>query len=213
MLRTPVHSRREIVLAADGVELPGSETVFAGYYRDEEATREALSEDGSLRSGDLGELDSDGFLTITGRKKDIIVTAGGDNVSPQNIELALESSPFIAQAFVVGDRRPYLVALLALDEEAVSRAAASGGEQTSVLVEQAVAEVNRTQGRAAQIRRFAVVRRPFSEQRSELTPTLKLRRRVCEEHYHDEIEQLYRGRPVAPALDDEAPADDEAVPE
>lgn len=114
---------------------------------------------------------------------------------------------------MVGDRRPYLVALLALDEEAVSRAAVSGGEQTSVLVEQAVAEVNRTQGRAAQIRRFAVVRRPFSEQRSELTPTLKLRRRVCEEHYHDEIEQLYHGRPVAPALDDEAPADDEAVPE
>ena len=202
----------ELRIAADGEILVRSETVFAGYYRDEEATREALSEDGSLRSGDLGELDSDGFLTITGRKKDIIVTAGGDNVSPQNIELALESSPFIAQAFVVGDRRPYLVALLALDEEAVSRAAASGG-QTSVLVEQAVAGVNRTQGRAAQIRRFAVVRRPFSEQRSELTPTLKLRRRVCEEHYHDEIEQLYRGRPVAPALDDEAPADDKAVRE
>ena len=184
----------ELLIAADGEILIRSETVFAGYYRDEEATREALSEDGWLRSGDIGDLDGDGFLTITGRKKEIIVTAGGDNVSPQNIELALEATPYVAQAFVLGDRRPYLVALLALDEEAVRRSAL-GKDEARSLVEQAIAEVNRTQGRAAQIRRFAVVDRPFSEQQSELTPTLKLRRHVCEEHFHDEIERLYGGRP------------------
>ena len=194
----------ELRIADDGEVLVRSETVFAGYYRDEEATREALSEDGWLRTGDLGELDPDGFLTITGRKKELIVTAGGDNVSPQNIELALEATPYIAQAFVLGDRRPYLVALLVLDEDALSLDAASEPGQAFALVKEAVAEVNRTLARAAQIRRFAILPRPFSEQENELTPTLKLRRRVCEEHNHDRIERLYSGARAAPTLDDKA---------
>jgi long-chain acyl-CoA synthetase len=164
--------------------------VFAGYYRDEEATREALTGDGWLRSGDLGTIDSDGFLTITDRKKDIIVTAAGKNVSPQNIESALEASPYIAQALVVGDRRPYLVALLALDADEV-------GDRTEAemrdLVGQAVAEVNRERGPVEQVRRFAIAPRLFSQEESELTPTLKLRRRVCEEHYREQIERLYAG--------------------
>lgn len=181
----------ELRIADDGEILIRSETVFRGYYRDEEATREALTDDGWLRTGDLGALDADGFLTITDRKKDIIVTGGGDNVAPQNIELALEASPYIAQALVVGDRRPYLVALLTLDRDALDRVAPA---RQQALVSEAVAEVNAGLSRAAQVRRFTVLPRPFSERESELTPTLKLRRRVCEEHYRDEIERLYGRR-------------------
>lgn len=184
----------ELRIAGDGeIEIRG-ENVFAGYFRDEQATRETLTGDGWLRSGDVGERDADGFLTITDRKKDLIVTAGGTNVSPQNLEVALESSPYIAQACVVGDRRPYLVALLALDEDAL-RDDTQDEEEVLALVEQAVAEVNAERGGAEQLRRFAVVPRPFSEERGELTPTLKLRRRVCEEHYRDEIDRLYAGIP------------------
>jgi long-chain acyl-CoA synthetase len=186
----------ELRIAADGeIEIRG-ENVFAGYFRDEQATREALTEDGWLRSGDLGELDGDGFLEITGRKKELIVTAAGENVSPQNVEAALEASPYIAQACVIGDRRPYLVALLALDDDALG-ADAQDEEEVLALVEQAVAEANSEHGRAEQVRRFAVVPRPFAEERGELTPTLKLRRRACEEHYRDEVESLYAGTTVA----------------
>ncbi len=185
----------ELRIAEDGEILIRGENVFAGYYRDEEATRAALTGDGWLRSGDLGEIDADGFLTITDRKKDIIVTAGGKNVSPQSLEAALEASPYIAQGCVVGDRRPYLVALLVLDDDELRKVAPDEDEdEVFALVEQAVAEVNRGRGPAEQVRRFAVVARPFSQEESELTPTLKLRRRVCEQHYHDEIERLYAGR-------------------
>ena len=182
----------ELRIAEDAEILIRSETVFAGYYRDEEATREVLTDDGWLRSGDLGRLDADGFLTITDRKKDIIITGGGDNVSPQNIQLALEASPYIAQALVVGDRRPYLVALLTLDSDALG-SATPDAEQVLRLVSETVTEVNRRHGRAEQVRRYTVIAHPFSEETGELTPTLKLRRRVCEEHYRDEIEQLYSG--------------------
>jgi long-chain acyl-CoA synthetase len=130
---------------------------------------------------------------ITDRKEDLIVTAAGKNVSPRGLEAALEASPYVAQACVIGDRRPYLVALLALDDDELRRAARDE-EEVFALVEQAVAEVNRVRGATEQVRRFAVVPRPFSLEESELTPTLKLRRRVCEQHYRDEIERLYAGR-------------------
>jgi len=182
----------ELRIAEDGEILIRGEIVFGGYYHDEEATREVLPGDGWLHSGDLGELDGDGFLTITGRKKEIIVSSGGENVSPQNVEAALEASPYIAQACVVGDRRPYLVALLALDDDAL-RGTAHDEAEVRALVDQVVAEVNRVHGRAEQVRRFAVLPRPFSQEEGELTPTLKLRRRVCEQHFRDEIERLYAG--------------------
>ena len=182
----------ELRIAGDGEILIRGEIVFGGYYHDEETTREVLTGDGWLRSGDLGELDNDGFLTITGRKKEIIVTSGGENVSPESIEAALEASPYIAQACVVGDRRPYLVALLTLND-AELRAGAHDEAEVLTLVEQAVAEVNRERGRVEQVRRFAVLSRPFSEEEGELTPTLKLRRRVCEQHFRDEIERIYAG--------------------
>ena len=95
-----------------------SQTVFAGYFKDEDATREVLGDDGWLRSGDIGSIDEDGFITITDRKKDILVTAGGKNVAPQNLENALKTSPLVSQALVVGDRRPYVAALITLDPAA-----------------------------------------------------------------------------------------------
>jgi long-chain acyl-CoA synthetase len=111
----------EARLGEDGELHIRSETVFAGYHADEEATRAALPGDGWLRTGDIGEIDADGFLTITDRKKDIIVTAGGKNVAPQNIENALKAAPYISQALVVGDRRPYLIALVTVDQAEAER--------------------------------------------------------------------------------------------
>lgn len=188
----------ETRVAADGEILLRGETVFLGYHGDERATREALDEEGWLHTGDIGSIDADGFLTITDRKKDIIITAGAKNISPQNIENALRASRYIAEALVVGDRRPYLTALLALDEDELGRDAHSDAERQA-LIERAVADVNRNLGRPEQIKRFAVLDRAFSATLGELTPTLKLRRRVCEEHFRDVIEELYRTGGSAPA--------------
>jgi long-chain acyl-CoA synthetase len=190
----------ECRLAGDGEVLLRGENVFAGYYGDEKATREALTEDGWLRTGDVGTIDPDGFLTITDRKKEIIVTAGGKNLSPQNIENALKSSRLISQALVVGDRRPYLVALIVPDRDEVARVGAPS-EEVRALIERAVAEANRELGRVEQIKRFAILDREFSADAGEVTPTLKLRRHVCEEHFRPQIEELYAG----PAPHDETP--------
>jgi long-chain acyl-CoA synthetase len=147
-----------------------------------------LGPDGWLRSGDVGSIDQDGFITITDRKKDIVVTAGGKNLAPQNIENALKSSPLVSQALVVGDRRPYVTALIALDQEQVIRA--NGDVQA--LVQRKVDEVNRDLSRFEQIKRFAIVSREFSAEEGEVTPTLKLKRQVIEAHFAREIEELYR---------------------
>jgi len=179
----------EVKTAADGELLIRSETVFAGYLKDDEATGAVLTDDGWLRSGDVGKIDQDGFVTITDRKKEIIVTAGGKNVSPQNIELALKASRLVSQALVVGDRRPYVTALITLDETEVVKA--NGDVQA--LVQDAVDNVNRDLSRFEQIKRFAIVLREFSAAEDEVTPTLKLKRRVIEEHFAAEIERLYSG--------------------
>ena len=174
----------ELKIAEDGEILIRSDTVFGGYYKDEAATREVLTEDGWLRSGDIGRLDDDGFLTITDRKKDILVTAGGKNVAPQNLENALKMSPLISQALVVGDRRPYVAALITL-EAGVPRDNAE--EQIRTVVD----DVNRDLSRFEQIKRFAILPRDFSGDEGEITPTLKLKRRVCQEHFAAEIARLY----------------------
>jgi long-chain acyl-CoA synthetase len=174
----------ELQIADDGEVLIRSETIFAGYFKDEEATQEVLTEDGWLRSGDLGRLDDDGFLTITDRKKDILVTAGGKNVSPQNIENALKISPLVSQALVVGDRRPYVAALITLAEGISPDAARMD-------IEQLVENVNSELSRFEQIKRYAILSRDFSAEEDEVTPTLKLKRRVCQEHFTAEIEALY----------------------
>jgi long-chain acyl-CoA synthetase len=181
----------EVRLAEDGELLIRSQTVFAGYLKDEEATRAVLDEDGWLRTGDIAEIDADGFITITDRKKDIIVTAGGKNVAPQNLENELKSSKYVSQALVVGDGRPYVAALITLDEEELGKWRDAGGTDVEQLVQAIVDEVNAQRSRYEQIKRFAIVPRDFSAEQGEVTPTLKLKRRVVQEHFAAEIEGLY----------------------
>jgi len=177
----------EVRLAEDGEILVRSPSVFAGYYKEPEATAAALTEDGWLRTGDVGEIDEEGFLRITDRKKDLIITAGGKNIAPQNLENGLKTSRFVSQAIVVGDRRPYVTALVTLDEAEVS----SSGRDPQELVQELVDDVNRDRTRVEQIKRFVILPRDFSQEEGEVTPTLKLRRKVIHEHFADEIEQLY----------------------
>jgi long-chain acyl-CoA synthetase len=199
----------ELRTAEDGEILIRSETVFAGYYKDDEATRAVLGEDGWLRTGDLGEIDADGFLRITGRKKDIIVTSGGKNISPQNIENDLRSSRYVSQALVVGDRRPHCVALVTLDPDEIGRWAAAQGLEGDIaslaahpdvraLIQAVVDAANEQRSAFERIRRFAILPRDFSMAEGEVTPTLKLRRQTIEERYADEIGQLYTGPQGSP---------------
>jgi long-chain acyl-CoA synthetase len=146
-----------------------------------------LTADGWLCTGDVGEIDDEGFLRITDRKKDLIITAGGKNIAPQNLENALKASRFVSQALVVGDRRPYVTALVTLDDAEV----APSGRDPQELVQEIVDEVNRDRTRVEQIKRFVVLPRDFSQEEGEVTPSLKLRRRVIHEHFADEIERLY----------------------
>jgi long-chain acyl-CoA synthetase len=174
----------EVRAADDGEILVRGPNVFAGYYKDEEATREVVDDDGWLHTGDVGHIE-DGFLTITDRKKDIIVTAGGKNVAPQNIENELKASKYVSQALVIGDRRPYVTALITLDE------AARGLSDPEGLIRQVVEEVNTDKASFEQVKRFAILDRDFSAEHDEVTPTLKLKRKVVAEHFADEIEALY----------------------
>jgi long-chain acyl-CoA synthetase len=174
----------ELRIADDGEVLIKTDTIFAGYYKDEQATLEVLPGDGWLRSGDVGHLDEDGFLTITDRKKDILVTAGGKNVAPQNLENALKTHPLVSQALVVGDRRPYVAALITVAEGTTP-------DEARPEIERVVEDVNRELSRFEQIKRYAILPRDFSADEGEVTPTLKLKRRVCQEHFAAEIEALY----------------------
>jgi len=174
----------------DGEILIRGDHVFVGYLNQPEATREVLDDDGWFHSGDIGELDEEGFLRITDRKKDMIATAGGKKIAPANLENALKAaSPLISQALVVGDRRPYITALITLDPEA----AAGHDGDVRALIQPAVDRVNEELARPEQIKRFAILPRDFSEAEGELTPTMKLKRRVCIEHFAEEIEELYSG--------------------
>jgi long-chain acyl-CoA synthetase len=179
----------EVEIAEDGEILVRGETVFRGYYGDEEATRAVLTDDGWLRTGDLGSID-DGFLTIVDRKKEIIVTSNGANIAPQNIERALTASKYVSQALVVGDRRPHVAALLTVNRRE-ARKVARTDEEVHALVAQVVADVNRRLGPEEKVRRFAILEREFVPEQGELTPTLKVKRRVVEDRFRDEIDELY----------------------
>ena len=189
----------ELRLADDGELLVRSSTVFAGYFKDEDATKAVLDADGWLHTGDIGSIDDDGFVTITDRKKDILVTAGGKNVAPQNIENDLKASKYVSQAVVLGDRRPYVTALITLDEAEIAKWAPGEAtidelardEGVRELIQGVVDDVNRERSRFEQIKRFTILPRDFTAEHDEITPTLKLRRRVVQEHFADEIEQLY----------------------
>ncbi|HHC09230.1 MAG TPA: long-chain fatty acid--CoA ligase [Actinobacteria bacterium] len=175
----------EVVVADDGEILSRGRNVFAGYLHDAEATRSTLA-DGWLHSGDLGAFDEEGYLVVTGRKKEIIVTSGGKNVSPKAIETLLQRHPVIAEAMVVGDGRDYLAALVVPDPR-------EAGGDLDAAIRRAVDEVNRRVAVPERIRRYRVLDRPFSVEAGELTPTLKLRRSVIAERYAAEIAELYPG--------------------
>ncbi len=192
----------EVRIGGDGEVLLRGANIFRGYYRDEEASRAALSSDGWLHTGDLGHLDEDGFLYITGRKKDIIITAGGKNITPANIENSLKQSRWVSQAVVLGDRRPYLVALITLDpDELPGFAAAHDLEPAEVHrsaamraeIERLIVDVNERLGRIEQVKRFTILPQDLSQETGELTPTLKVKRGVVVDKFASEIEALYGG--------------------
>ena len=190
----------EVRLAEDGEILVRGPSVFKGYFKDPAATAEAL-QDGWLHSGDLGAFDADRFLSITGRKKEIIITAGGKNIAPKNIEAALKESPLIEEAVVIGDRRKFLSALLALDRPAVIKWLEAQGrpaqeplhEDPSVLAEvsRAVERCNEQFARVEHVRKFRVLPRSLSADHGELTPTLKLKRRVIEAKWSALLDDMY----------------------
>jgi long-chain acyl-CoA synthetase len=193
----------EVKIADDGEILVRGPNIFQGYYKNEEATRETLV-DGWLHTGDLGEVDADGFLRITGRKKDIIITAGGKNITPANIEAEVKQHPLVSQCVVIGDRRPYLVALVTLDpEEAVSFAsqhdlpqdpeALASNPEVRKELEAHVEKVNEKFARVEQVKKIAILPRDLSQESGELTPTLKVKRSVVADKYAGEIESLYSG--------------------
>ena len=194
----------EVKVADDGELLVRGPNVFQGYYKNEEATRETLV-DGWLHTGDLGEVDADGFIKITGRKKDIIITAGGKNITPANIEAEVKQHPLVSQCVLIGDRRPYLVALVTLDPEEVTKFAAENGlaeddpealaSDASIrrTIEEHVEKINQKFARVEQVKKFEILPRDLSQEGGELTPTLKVKRKVVADKYGSQIEALYEG--------------------
>src|SRR5215211_3017444 len=197
----PMHGV-EVKIADDGEVLLKGPNIFQGYYKNEDATRQAL-DDRWLHTGDLGHLDEDGFLYITGRKKDIIITAGGKNITPANLENGLKQSRWISQAVVVGDRRPYLIALLTLDAEEAPALAEQLGlegmdaeaiakdERVRAEIQKVVDEVNSRVGPVEQVKRFEILPHDLSQETGELTPTLKVKRNVVHDKYAGVIDEVY----------------------
>ena len=193
----------QVKIADDGEILVKGPNIFRGYYKNEDATRETIVDEW-LHTGDIGRIDDDGFLYITGRKKDIIITAGGKNITPANLENGLKQDQFISQAVVHGDRRPFLTALITLDpEEIVPWAKAQGIEDTDMptlakndkvraLVQQAVDKVNEKVARVEEVKKFTILPHDLTQETGELTPTLKVKRNVVNEKYAAELEALYK---------------------
>ncbi len=193
----------ELRIANDGEILARGPNIMIGYWGHPEATAEAVDAEGWLHTGDVGYVDADGYLFITDRKKDIIVTSGGKNVAPQPIEGRLGATPYVAQAVLIGDKYPYLTALIVPNFEnleahfaekgqtGLSREDLAGHGEAERLIGEAVKTVNVELAMHERIRRFTVLAREFSLEEGEMTPTLKVRRRVIAERYHDVIEGMY----------------------
>jgi long-chain acyl-CoA synthetase len=195
--------RCDVRIAEDGEVLMRGPNIFQGYYKNDQATAEALV-DGWLHSGDLGEIDAEGYLTITGRKKDLIITSSGKNVTPSNIENSLKQSRWLSQAVVAGDRRSYLVALLTLDADEAPKLAERVGTDADPAelakhpgaraeIQQIVDEVNSKFARIEQIKKFAILERDLSQEEGELTPTMKVKRNVVYERHSAVFDGLYDG--------------------
>lgn len=192
----------QIRIANDGEILIKGDTIFAGYHGQPDATAEAIDESGWFHSGDIGEFDRDGFLRITDRKKNLLVTAGGKNVAPANIEALLKTDSLVGHAVALGDRRPFIAALFALDGEAARKFASEEGisSELSSLArnpkvrarfQKMVDVANRDLARYEQVRKFAIVPVELTQDGGELTPTLKVKRKVVEENFKDLIDSLY----------------------
>ena len=196
----------EVKLAEDGEVICRGGNVFRGYLNDPEKTADALDPDGWLHSGDIGEMDEDGYVTIVDRKKELIITAGGKNISPANLEAALKAFPLIGQACVIGDRRPFVSALLVLDPEVAPAWAKQHGADGQSLaelaedpevrgeVERNVAEANKRFNNVEQVKKFVLLGEEWLPDSEELTPTMKLKRRGIHTKYADVIEELYTKR-------------------
>jgi len=193
----------EVKIAEDGEILVRGPNVFQGYFRNPEATAETLI-DGYLHSGDVGELDEDGHLKITDRKKDLIITAGGKNITPQNIENQLKFSPYINDAIVIGDRLPFLTALILIDEENVTNYAQenripfttysdlAGNPDINKLMQGEVRAVNKELSKVERIKKFIILDKRLEEEDGEVTPTMKVKRKNIQEVYADLIKGMYK---------------------
>ena len=190
-------------MAEDGEILIRGPHVFKGYYKNEEATRETLDAEGWIHSGDVGEIDADGFLRVTDRKKELLITSGGKNIAPQHLEGKLKQIAAVSQAVAIGDRRSYVVALLTLDPLRVAAEAEKAGSPArtpedavrcpvfKAYVEKQVEEINKGLARYESIKKVALLAKELSVETGELTPTLKLKRRVILERHKDAIDALY----------------------
>jgi long-chain acyl-CoA synthetase len=191
----------EVKIAEDGEILVKGPNVFQGYHKNPEATGETIV-DGWLHTGDLGEIDPDGFIKITGRKKDIIITAGGKNITPANLEAEIKQHPLVSQCVVVGDRRPYLVALVTLEPEEAAKYAQENNlsddlaelaknPDVKTAIEAHVEKINQDFARVEQVKKIAILPHDLSQESGELTPTLKVKRAVVAQKHENAIEQLY----------------------
>jgi len=193
----------EVKLAEDGELLIRGGNVAPGYYQDPERTAETFGEDGWLLTGDIAQIDADGFVTIVDRKKELIVTAGGKNISPANLESLLKQHPLVGQAAVVGDKRPYVAALIVLDAEVAPGWAAQHGltftdvasfarePRVNAEIQKAVDDANQHVSQVERVKRFVILPTEWTVDSEELTPTLKLKRRVIHTKYAEEIDRLY----------------------
>ena len=190
-------------IADDGEIVVRSPGVFKGYFKDPEKTAATIDADGWLYTGDIGELDEDGFLRIVDRKKDLIITAGGKNIAPQYIENKLKCSPYINDAVVVGDRRKYLTALVILDEDNVAKyaqdhkvafstyAELADNPAIIALIEQEVNTVNKQLARVENVRKFRILPKRLYEEDGEVTPKMKVKRTSINKQYAALIEGMY----------------------
>ncbi len=196
----------EVKLAADGELLVKGPSIFKGYWNKPEATAEVFDDEGFFHTGDIAHIDDDGFIFITDRKKDLIIPAGGKNIAPQPIENELKKSLYIDNAALVGDRRPYIVALLSPDQDALASWAEQHGlagsslqellseESVQRLFSKAVGVVNANLGRFEQVKKFRILPRPLTIEDGDLTPTMKVKRRVVEREFADLIEEMYASK-------------------
>ncbi len=193
----------QVKIAEDGEILVKHTGIFKGYYKDAEQTKEVLI-DGWMHTGDVGVIDDEGYLKLTDRKKDLIITAGGKNVAPQYLENLLKFSPYINDSVVIGDRRKYLTALIVIDEENVTKyaqdnkvqfttfASMTRAPEVNSLIQEEINKVNNQVSRVENIRKFKIIDKKLYTEDGEVTPTMKVKRKSINAQFGDLIESMYR---------------------